>query len=222
MSIAANLKRIRDEIGPNVKCVVVIKGKSIQEMMAVQKAGAQIIAENRVQEAERKWGSSHPSNPTSASTERHLIGHLQTNKVKQAVRLFDVIQSVDSVRLAERLNEEGIRCGKTIRIMVQVNIGKESQKYGFLEEELKEALQKLNQMGHLNVEGLMTIVPYRENTEETRPYFHAMAELYKKISNNHGLNNNLELSMGMSHDYRIAIEEGATMVRIGSAIFSTP
>lgn len=214
MSITANLKRIQNEIGPNVRCVVVTKGKSIQEMEVVQKAGAQIIAENRVQEAERKWGTINPSKTGSASTERHLIGHLQTNKVKQAVRLFDVIQSVDSVRLAERLNEEGIRCGKTIRIMVQVNIGKEPQKYGFMVEEVKEALTRINQMGHLSVDGLMTITPYRENPEETRQYFQLMKSLHQKFLPRG------ELSMGMSHDYRVAVEEGATMVRIGTAIFA--
>lgn len=206
MSIAANLKRIQDEIGPNVKCVVVTKGRSLQEMIAVQKAGAKIIAENRVQEAERKWGG--------ISAEKHLIGHLQTNKVKQAVRLFDVIQSVDSVRLAEKINEEGIRCGKTVRVMVQVNIGKEPQKYGFSPEEVSVGLTQINSMGHLSVEGLMTIVPYRENPEETRPYFRAMKELRQKLLPNG------ELSMGMSHDYRVAVEEGATMVRIGTAIFA--
>ncbi len=98
--------------------------------------------------------------------------------------------------------------------MVQVNIGKESQKYGVLEEDLKDALAQMNRMGHLSVEGLMAIVPYRENPEETRPYFRAMKELHQKYLP-HG-----ELSMGMSHDYKVAIEEGATMVRIGSAVFS--
>lgn len=214
MSIAANLKRICDEIGPNVKCVVVTKGRSLQEMIAVQKAGAKIIAENRVQEAERKWGNSDPANPIHASLEKHLIGHLQTNKVKQAVRLFDVIQSVDSVSLAEKLNEEGIRCGKTVRVMVQVNIGEEPQKYGFSPEEVNVGLTQINSMGHLNVEGLMAIVPYRENAEETRPYFRAMKTLHQKLLPNG------ELSMGMSHDYRVAVEEGATMVRIGTAIFA--
>lgn len=218
MSIAANLKRIQSEIGPNVKCVVVTKGRSLQEMIAAQKAGAEVIAENRVQEAERKWGGSDPTNPihTHTLTEKHLIGHLQTNKVKQAVRLFDVIQSVDSVSLAEKLNEEGIRCGKTVRVMVQVNIGREPQKYGFSPEEIGRALAQINSMGHLNVEGLMTIVPYRENPEETRPYFRAMKALHQKLLPQG------ELSMGMSHDYRVAVEEGATMVRIGTAIFATP
>ena len=169
-------------------------------------AGQTIFGESKVQEAKAKI-------PVVSSRARwHLIGHLQTNKARDAVALFEVIHSVDSVKLADELNKWSERAGKTQAILLEVNVSGEASKFGLKPEDLEFTLRAVNQLPRLEVRGLMTIAPYTKQAAEARPYFRRLRELRDAL----GLR---DLSMGMSHDFEVAIEEGATMVRIGTAIF---
>jgi pyridoxal phosphate enzyme (YggS family) len=149
-----------------------------------------------------------------------MIGHLQRNKAKAAAELFDVIESLDSVRLARELEKQGKRLGKKIRAFVEVNLAGEESKSGIAKADLASLLEAIAELEHLAVEGLMTVPPFRENPEEIRPYFRELREFKDKFNAQRIPNVNLtELSMGMTHDYPVAIEEGATIVRIGTALF---
>lgn len=214
-NVASNLQLIRKKIGPNVKLVVVTKNRSLEEIQAALSVEKNIVGENRIQEAAKKF----PFLPKTI--EKHFIGHLQTNKVKQAVQLFDMIESVDSLKLAHALNKEALNQKRMLPILLQINISNDPQKYGFRKEEVRDALTEISRdCPALRVQGLMTIVFFEHEIEKTRPYFKALHDLFEDLKKNPipGIKMN-ELSMGMSHDYPIAIEEGATMVRIGSAIF---
>lgn len=147
----------------------------------------------------------------------HLIGHLQKNKAKTAVELFDVIHSVDSVELAAILNRSAEKIHKTQRILVQVKLSDEESKYGIVKDEIIELLSLIRGMSNLKVDGLMTIPPYFEDTQKVRPYFRELREIRDRAEAK-GFQLP-ELSMGMSNDFEVAIEEGATMVRVGTAIF---
>lgn len=190
------------------KLVVVTKNRSVKEIEKAISKGITCIGENRIQEAKEKFAK------LTIPVEKHFIGHLQTNKVKQAIELFDWIESVDSIRLAQKINIEAEKQEKCIPILLQVNIAEDPNKYGFTEQELPEILKTLHALPYLDIRGLMTIVPYEEDPEKTRPHFQKMKQLQKAL-------NLSELSMGMSNDYEIAIQEGATIVRIGSAIFES-
>lgn len=173
-------------------------------------AGITLIGENRVQDAQVKF-------PLLLPVRKHFIGTLQKNKVKAAVRIFDCIESVDSLELASKINEESARISKKTSIFLEVNIAQDPKKHGFHSSEIFEVLKVLLPLEFLNVEGLMTIVPYFENPEDARPFFRKMRELYdlcrKKAPGIH------VLSMGMSHDFEMAILEGATEIRVGSLLF---
>ncbi|KGK99753.1 alanine racemase [Methanococcoides methylutens] len=176
------------------------------------KAGATIIGENRVQEFEDKCDEILPC-------ERHLIGHLQTNKVKKAVQHFDVIQSVDSLKLIQDIDKKAKDIDKVQKVFLQINIGNEPQKFGFGSDEIGQVLTEIHSLKNVDVKGLMCIPPY-VSPEQTRSYFKKMKALFDEMKQVDQDNIDIqELSMGMSNDYRIAIEEGATMVRVGSAIF---
>jgi pyridoxal phosphate enzyme (YggS family) len=149
-----------------------------------------------------------------------MIGHLQRNKVKAALDLFSVIQSLDSLELAQALNREGEKRGVVVRAFIEVNLGDELTKSGLRRERLVPVLEGVGELSHLRVEGLMGVPPFREDPEEVRPYFRALMELRAELAMLRIPNAELrELSMGMTHDYPVAIEEGATMVRVGTAIF---
>lgn len=193
-------------------------------------AGLRIFGENRVQEALEKISNlkpqitlpSPPLNKGGAigGVEWHLIGHLQKNKAKHAVQLFDLIHSLDSVELAEELNKQAEKIGKMQRVLVQVKLSEEETKQGISEDELIMLLKKIQRLKNLKLKGLMTMPPYFENPEDVRPYFRKLRELRDLINTSRITHYALrELSMGMSHDFEVAIEEGATMVRIGTAIF---
>jgi hypothetical protein len=165
-----------------------------------------VFGESRLQEARAKIPL------VSGRAHWHLVGHLQTNKARDAVALFEMIHSVDSVKLAAEINKWAERAGKTQAILLEVNVSGEASKFGLKPEDLDAALSEINRLPRLEVGGLMTIAPFRDNVEEARPCFRRLRELRDRA----GLR---ELSMGMTHDFEIAIEEGATMVRIGTAIF---
>ncbi len=211
MPVYENTKLTLEEIG-NTKLVCVTKTIEPARINEAIRARATIIGENRVQEYEDKCDDILPC-------ETHLIGHLQTNKVKKAVDLFDLIQSVDSLKVIRDINRRARDIDKVQKVFLQVNIGNESQKYGFGPDEVKRAINEIHSLGNLRLEGLMCIPPFLP-PEETRPYFRKMKTLFDEMKQENRDNIDIrELSMGMSNDYRIAIGEGATMVRVGSAIF---
>ncbi|MCE9506836.1 MAG: YggS family pyridoxal phosphate-dependent enzyme [Alphaproteobacteria bacterium] len=169
-------------------------------------AGIGTFGENKIQEAKAKI-------PLVSSRARwHFIGHLQSNKARDAVQLFDVIHSVDSVKLAEEIDKWAERAGKTQPVLLEVNLAGEASKHGMKPEDVPAALERIQQLARLEVRGLMTVPPYAEEAEKVRPYFRQLRELRDQL----GLR---ELSMGMSHDFEMAIEEGATIIRVGSALF---
>lgn len=196
----------------SIKLIAVTKTVDIETIKEAIDAGLRVFGENRVQEALRKVRSEELG-VRAEKIEWHLIGHLQKNKAKYAVQLFDLIHTVDSIELAEQLNKQAEKIGKVQRILVQVKLSEEETKHGVPEEELMPLLKKISGLKNLKLEGLMTIPPYFENSEEARPYFRKLREIRDAI------NLSFELSMGMSNDFEVAIEEGATMVRIGTAIF---
>ena len=207
----------------HIALVAVSKTKTI-EMMSEYAATATRVAlpivfgENYLQEIKEK----QPRLP--ALSDLHMIGPLQSNKVRDAVRLCDVIESVQSLKVLELVAKEAARISKRQRVLLQVNIANDDKKSGFTPEELEEALSVCEKLSHaLCVEGLMTILPYDENPEASRPHFKAMAQLRTRLiaEGRERLfrNNSILLSMGMSDDFAIAIEEGADIVRVGTALF---
>jgi len=212
--ITQNLKAVEQRVAAaceranrspdEVTIIAVSKTKPASIVEAAFEAGSTNFGENRIQEAEEKIAKLSHINPTW-----HLIGHLQTNKAKIAVLLFDIIHSVDSVKLAEVISAQA---DKEIEVLLQVNVAQEESKGGFTVAELPQALEKISELPNIKVQGLMTIAPWVNDTEEVRPVFKRLKELGDSLGLKH-------LSMGMTDDYEVAIEEGATMVRIGRAIF---
>jgi pyridoxal phosphate enzyme (YggS family) len=190
----------------DIRVIAVTKNQSVSSVRAAYDNGICDFAENRVQEAERKYSALIEIRP---HIRLHMIGHLQSNKAAESVKIFDIIHSVDSVKLAGILNEKAV--GR-FKILLQVNVADEQTKSGFLVDEVEYALAQVRTMPSLMVEGLMTIAPIAENPPAVRPVFAKLRELKEKL----GLR---ELSMGMTDDYEVAIEEGSTMIRIGRAIF---
>ena len=191
----------------DVRLVAVTKSHSVEEIRdKVLRHGRFILGENRVQEALPKMDEL-----AAEGLEFHLIGPLQRNKAKFAVR-FDMVQSVDSLRLAEALARKTVEAGKTLPVLIELNLGREPQKHGLLEEELPEVLAQIKDMEGINLQGFMTIPPATDNPQTVRPYFAQLT----RLADQHGLP---ERSMGMSGDFEVAIEEGATLVRVGRLLF---
>ena len=199
-----------------IRLVVVTKTVGINEIKQALDAGLRIFGENRVQEAKEKIANLK-SEVSNSHAEWHLIGHLQSNKAKQAVGLFDLIHSVDSEELAADLDREAAKNGKIQRVLIQVKLSQEETKSGTAEKALPCLVEKTAGLGNLKLEGLMTIPPFFDEPERARPYFRRLRELRDDLRKE-GFDLP-ELSMGMSGDFEVAIEEGATLVRIGTAIF---
>lgn len=199
--------------GDKVTIVAVTKNHPAQVVTEALEAGLQNIGENRVQEAK------HKRDVLSAGGIWHLIGHLQTNKIKQAVELFDVIESVDSKKVLTAINKEAGKRGKVQDILLQVNIAREEQKSGFLQEEFIDLLPKLADFEQVRIRGLMVIAQATDNQEETRPIFSTGYEDFLLLQKLVGAEYCNILSMGMTHDYWIAVEEGANSIRLGTALF---
>jgi len=216
MDIARNLHDVERRIAQaaqragrspaEITIVAVTKGLTAQAIEAALEAGIRHIGENRVQEAREKIARLSNLQPCPTW---HMVGHLQTNKVKTAVEIFDIIHSIDSLRLAEALSG---RARNTVPVLLQVNISGEEPKSGFSEAELPKAAEDVARLSMLKVKGLMTIAPLVSDPEEVRPIFRRLRELRDSLGLEH-------LSMGMSDDFEVAVGEGATMVRIGRAIF---
>ena len=211
MSVAENFQAIRDELGDKIILVAVTKNHGVDLMRAAIDAGATDIGENRVQEAAEKFQT------LDRKVTRHLIGHLQTNKAKAAVKLFDLIQSVDSQHLAAALDKAAASIGKVQDVLIQVNAAREPQKSGVMLEDLDGLIKFVDAAKNLRLRGLMMIAPNLADVNECRPFFKTMRELFDELKTNREAFD--FLSMGMTHDYKIAVEEGANVVRVGTAIF---
>ena len=211
--IEASLQKRKEamQTGDAVTLVAVTKNHAPEVITEALSLGVECIGENRVQEAK------HKKEVLPAGGKWHLIGHLQTNKARQAVALFDLIESVDSERLLALINEEAGRIGKVQDILLQLNIAKEEQKTGFTKEEYLAVLEKLNEYKNIRLRGLMVIAQACTDIEETRPVFAAGYRAYCRLKEAYPEVDCL--SMGMSNDYTVAIEEGANMVRVGTALF---
>ncbi|WP_281753917.1 YggS family pyridoxal phosphate-dependent enzyme [Thermodesulfovibrio yellowstonii] len=201
-----------------IKLIAVTKSQPIDKIKEASQLGLRIFGENRVQEAKIKIEALKEFIAQwKMSIEWHMIGHLQSNKVKEAVRLFEIIHSMDSEKLAILINKEAEKIGKIQRVLIQVKLSQEESKYGVNIDKIEELMELCTKLPNLKVEGLMTIPPYFENPEDSRPYFKKLRQI-KEILSQKGYFLK-ELSMGMSNDFEVAIEEGATMVRIGTALF---
>lgn len=198
-----------------IQLVAVSKFVDVQCIQEAQRCGQLLFGENYLQEAAEKI-------PQVTDNARwHFIGHLQGNKVRQAVALFDVIETVDRIKIVRALDQQAKALGKELSVLVQVNIGREAQKSGVLPEDTRALLEEVRKHRALSVLGLMAMPPYSDNAEDSRPYFKELASLAKQLAAA-GLfrdNDHVALSMGMSTDYAVAIEEGATIIRVGTALF---
>ncbi len=200
----------------DVKLVAVTKTVPVERIKAAADLGLRVFGENRVQEAQEKIAACRSQCPDCA-IEWHMIGHLQKNKAKTAVRLFELIHSLDSLDLAGYLNKHAEEAGKVQRVLIEVKLSPEETKYGVARENLMSLLESVSGMKNLKLEGLMTVPPFFDNPETARPYFRNLRYLRDEAEKK-GFRLP-ELSMGMTNDYEVAILEGATMVRIGTGIF---
>lgn len=224
VDVAANYRQILARIADaaaragrdvdRIRLLAAAKSQSVEAIRTAVEAGVALIGENYVQEAQQK------KQRLSVPAEWHMIGHLQRNKVKTALEIFDVIESMDSVGLAHELDKEGHKRGKLVRTFIEVNLGGEESKSGVARENVAPLLEEAAKLSWVRIEGLMTVPPFRQNPEDMRRYFRQLFDLKEKLAKLCLPNMDLkELSMGMTRDYTIAIEEGATIVRVGTALF---
>lgn len=226
MSISENLSQVRERMAAaceragrepgEVTLIAVSKTKPVSMLMEAYDAGTRVFGENKVQEILEKL----PQMPEDCVF--HMIGHLQTNKVHQVVGKVSMIHSVDSLRLAEKIEKESEKKGIVSDILLEVNAAREESKFGFSLEETEEAVKAIAALPHIRVKGLMTIAPNVENAEDNRKVFQDLYQLYVDIKSKNIDNGTMSvLSMGMTGDYEVAIEEGATMIRVGTGIFGS-
>jgi hypothetical protein len=212
--ISESVARILSELPSDVLLVAAAKTRTSDEILQAIAAGVTIIGENYVQEAEEAHSV------IGEKARWHLIGHLQRNKVRKAVEIFDMIETVDSLRLALKIDEECARLDRVMPVLIEVNSGREPQKTGTFPEEVPRLLDELASLEYLKVEGLMTMGPRFGDPEDARPYFVESKRLFDELRSRRTSNAELKfLSMGMSNSYHVAIEEGANVVRIGTKLF---
>jgi len=212
--IKENARRMLQELPANVELVAAAKARTLQEIQQAIEGGVEIIGENYVQEAERAF------RVIGRKARWHFIGHLQKNKVKKAVKLFDMIETVDSRELAVEIEELCAQEDKIMPVLIEINSARERQKFGLMPEEARGLIKELSRLNNIKIMGLMTMGPYSGDPEDARPYFVQTKKIFDDISTlNLGRVQMRYLSMGMSNSYRVAIEEGANIVRIGSKIF---
>lgn len=214
--ITENIARAAEKSGRKYEDITLLAATKTVDTEVINHAissGISYIGENRVQEFLSKHESFLPVN-------QHFIGHLQTNKVKDIIDKVSLIHSVDSFRLAEEISRQAVKRGITVNILLEINIGDEESKSGFSYNDAVAAVEKIAKLDGIKIKGLMAIPPICENSEQNRPYFAKMKKLFIDIGNKKIDNSNMDiLSMGMSDDYEVAIEEGANMVRLGTALF---
>lgn len=214
MTIHENVQQILAELPPGVLLVAAAKGRTPREISQAIEAGVPIIGENYVQEAKGAFVV------IGRRVQWHMIGHLQRNKAKKAVELFDMIETLDSLQLAEELEKHCARLNKMMPVLIEINSGREPQKSGVLPEEAQKLITQIARCPHLAVQGLMTMGPRFGDPEAARPYFQETKKLFDRFKALKIPNVEMRyLSMGMSNTYKIALEEGANIVRIGTKIF---
>lgn len=205
--IKESVKKILQELPEGVELEAACKTRTPEEILEAVNAGVRIIGENYVQEAEKAFQA------IGNKAKWHFIGHLQKNKVKKAVKIFDAIETVDSLELAQEIDKACFKEKKIMPVLIEVNSGREKQKFGVFPEDVEELIRNVSQLKNIDVVGLMTMGPLSGDPEDARPYFVETKKIFDKIRT-------LKyLSMGMSNSYKIAIEEGANIVRVGTKIF---
>ncbi len=214
MTIKQNVSQILSELPEGVQLVAAAKIRKPEEILEAIEAGVKIVGENYVQEAERAYEL------IGNKAKWHFIGYLQKNKVKKAVKIFDMIETVDSFELAKEIDKRCAQIGKVMSVLIEVNIGREEQKTGVLPENTEQLAKEISALQNIRVTGLMTMGPRSGNPEDSRPYFVETKNMFERIKKLNLPNMEMKyLSMGMTNSYKIAIEEGANIVRIGSRIF---
>lgn len=214
MTIAENVRSVLDDIPAGVDLVAVAKTRTPREIDEAIAAGAHIIGENYIQEAETAYTA------IGNKARWHFIGTLQKNKAKKAVGLFDMIETIDSFSLAQIVDKESAALGKIMPVLIEINSGRESQKGGVFPESAEKLIREIAQLSHVKTMGLMTMGPVSGDPQAARPYFTETFKLFKNIRCSNIANVEMKyLSMGMSNSYKIAIEEGANMIRLGNKIF---
>jgi len=219
MSIKENYQKIRKEIPKHVTIVLAAKTRKPEELSEVIEAGATDIGENYVQEAQTIYNF---LGEKAKQVRWHMIGYLQTNKINKALKIFDAIQTVDSLEKATAINQKAERIGKIMPVYIEINIGSEFSKAGVKPEYgvIENLSREISKLEHLNLEGLMTMGPRFGNPEDSRPYFRKTKEIFEKIKSLNLPRVNMQtLSMGMSNSYKVAIEEGSNMIRLGTIVF---
>lgn len=223
VDIKERIKSAALKAGRDISEIVIIaacKNRNTEQIKEVIDSGIVNIGENRVQEALLKYNQLLTIDHRPSTVRWHMIGHLQTNKVKQAVEIFDLIQTVDSFELAKEIDKRANQINKIQRILIEVKTSSEATKTGILPGETENLVQQVLNLPNLKLEGLMTVAPLVDDPEKTRPYFRKLRELKINIDRLPATGDRLTiLSMGMSDDFEIAIEEGSTMIRLGRAIF---
>jgi len=214
MAIKENVQKILSKLPERVELVAAAKTRQAEEILEAVKSGVEIIGENYVQEAERAYAK------VGNKAKWHFIGHLQRNKVKKVVRIFDMIETVDSVKIAREIDKRCSQIGKVMPALIEINSGKEKQKSGVLPEDTEQLVRDISGLQNIKIMGLMTMGPRFGNPEDSRPYFVETKRIFNKIKRLGLPNVEMKyLSMGMTNSYKIAIEEGANIVRIGTKIF---
>ena len=212
--IKENIKRILGELPAGVRLVGAVKTRTPEEIREAIDAGLEIVGENYVQEAETAY------NVIGPRVKWHMIGHLQSNKAKKAVGLFDMIETVDSLKLAGAIDRACHNIGKVMEVLIEINSGEETQKAGVLPKDALWLIKDMEGLKNIRIVGLMTMGPFSGDPEDARPYFRRTKEIFEEIKKKDLSGIEMRhLSMGMSNSYRVAIEEGASMVRIGTNIF---
>jgi len=212
--IKENIKKILEELPAGVQLVAAAKTRTVAEILEAIQAGLTIIGHNYVQEAERAFEAIGPK------AKWHMIGHLQSNKAKKAVRIFDMIETVDSLKLAKAINKGCRDINKSMPILIEINSGEEPQKAGVMPANAVSLVKEISELENVSIMGLMTMGPFSGDPEDARPYFEKTRQLFNDIEQADLPGIEMKhLSMGMSNSYRVALEEGANLVRIGTRIF---
>lgn len=214
MSIKGNINKVLSDLPEGVEVVAAAKARTPEEVLEAVQSGIRIVGENYVQEAEKAYEM------VGGEVKWHFIGHLQKNKVKKAVKIFDMIETVDSVEIAKEIDKRCEQIGKVLSILVEINSGEEEQKSGVSPKDAEQLIKEVSSFKNIKVMGLMTMGPRFGNPEDSRPYFIKTREIFDKIKKLNLPNVEMRyLSMGMTNSYKIAIEEGANIVRIGTKLF---
>ena len=215
-AISYNVKKLLKETPSDITIVAAVKGRTVEEVQEAIESGIKYIGENYLQEAEKKY-------PLIGKVVRwHFIGHIQKRKSKKIVELFDMVETLDSIEVAEEVNREASKINKIMPVLIEVNSGREQQKSGLTTENVESFIEQISHFKNIKVQGIMTMGPFFEDAEKLRPYFIETRKLFEDIKKKNIQNVEMELlSMGMSSSYKVAIEEGANIIRIGTLIFGS-